>query len=192
MRRRDLILGLGAAIGTLPAARAQQKSMPRVGVLVYGNPQIDRDAESFRRGMRDLGYADGENIVLNFAMVRESPIDFPRLRKHWFAANRRSCLPSAVTYRLRLWRPRAQFRSCSCRVRTRFSSGSSRALPAREAMQLGSRCSWTRSRLNGSRCCARLPREYRKLPSFITPTTSTMSVGRPAASHSHSVLAVTL
>ena len=79
MRRRDLILGLGAAIGTLPAARAQQKSMPRVGVLVYGNPQIDQDAESFRRGMRDLGYADGENIVFEFRYGEGKPDRLPAL-----------------------------------------------------------------------------------------------------------------
>src|SRR5690349_10859327 len=79
MRRRDLVLGLGAAIATLPAARSQQKSMPRVGVLVYSNPQIDRGAKVFRQGMRDLGYAEGKNIVFEFRHAEGNPDRLPTL-----------------------------------------------------------------------------------------------------------------
>ena len=79
MRRRDLILGLGAAIGTLPAARAQQKSMPRVGVLVYGNPQNDQDAEILSPRHARPRLRRRENIVFEFRYGEGKPDRLPAL-----------------------------------------------------------------------------------------------------------------
>jgi putative ABC transport system substrate-binding protein len=64
MNRRHLITLLGGAM-TLPlAARAQQKTMPVIGFLspraVVENSGID----AFRRGLRELGYVEGQNIVV--------------------------------------------------------------------------------------------------------------------------------
>src|SRR5262245_35310702 len=64
MRRREFGAGLGAAAVAWPlAARAQRKS-PVVGVLVSAAPPHPF-AEHFRRGMRALGYAEGQNIALD-------------------------------------------------------------------------------------------------------------------------------
>lgn len=62
MRRRQLVTGLGVAVLNWPiAARPQQQVMARVGWLTLAqNPQID----SFRVGMRDLGYIEGRDLTI--------------------------------------------------------------------------------------------------------------------------------
>src|SRR5207248_1364015 len=55
----------GAAASPL-AAHAQRavKLAPRVGVLLYGTPETDPNYGSFLRGLRELGYVENQNIVL--------------------------------------------------------------------------------------------------------------------------------
>src|SRR5215469_12816064 len=69
MRRRDFIkLAGGSAAGPL-AARAQQAvKIPRIGIL---SPSRSEDAspnrvtlKAFVAGLRELGYADGQNIII--------------------------------------------------------------------------------------------------------------------------------
>jgi ABC-type uncharacterized transport system substrate-binding protein len=46
-------------------AEAQQETkIPRVGVLVSGKPPTRPALEGFRHGLRDLGYVEGKNIIL--------------------------------------------------------------------------------------------------------------------------------
>jgi len=66
MKRRNFITLLGGAAAWPLAARAQQTGrMPHVGVLVSASPPHPF-AEAFQRGLRSLGYADGQNIRLEF------------------------------------------------------------------------------------------------------------------------------
>ena len=66
LQRREFITLLGAAAAAWPiAARAQQPAdkRPLIAVLIAGSEAAyRRDLESFRGGMRQLGYSDGENI----------------------------------------------------------------------------------------------------------------------------------
>lgn len=63
LRRRAFIaLAAGAVLAVPPGLRAQQRRAARVGWLtVTPNPQI----ESFREGMRALGYAEGANLTID-------------------------------------------------------------------------------------------------------------------------------
>ncbi len=63
MRRRDLLaLVVGTAIASNRSARAQRRSMPLVAFL---NPQIaEINVGAFRRGLHELGYVEGQNIML--------------------------------------------------------------------------------------------------------------------------------
>src|SRR5712672_1862793 len=63
MKRREFIGLLSGAAATWPlAARAQQSErMRRIGVLV---PSIRQDA--IRLGLRDLGYVEGQNILVEY------------------------------------------------------------------------------------------------------------------------------
>ena len=64
MRRREFVALVGVAPLTWPVVgHAQQRSMPVVGVLCAGTAQaLEPYLESFREGMRQLGYVDGSNV----------------------------------------------------------------------------------------------------------------------------------
>jgi putative tryptophan/tyrosine transport system substrate-binding protein len=73
MRRREFIALLGGAAATWAlAARAQQK-VPRVGVLVAGNPNPEPFWRLFREGLRELGYIEGQNILFEFRSAAGNP-----------------------------------------------------------------------------------------------------------------------
>ena len=60
MSRREFVTFIGTAvIWPLPAA-AQPRSMPVVGIL---DPGLNFIFDPFVQGMRDLGYAEGQNIA---------------------------------------------------------------------------------------------------------------------------------
>src|SRR5215475_14690370 len=67
MKRRDLIIGvpitLLAASGR--AFSQQSRKLPRIGVLVSASPPHPF-ADAFWRGLRPLGYSDGQNIDVEF------------------------------------------------------------------------------------------------------------------------------
>jgi putative ABC transport system substrate-binding protein len=64
MRRRDFI-ALAAAWSI--EARAQQLALPVIGFLGSDSPELYADRlRAFRRGLRDAGYIDSENVVIEY------------------------------------------------------------------------------------------------------------------------------
>src|SRR5215469_13267854 len=87
MRRRSVIAGLAALLGTPEHSAAQQPSgkIPRVGILTIANertPAID----AFREGLRDLGYVEGRNITLEFRFAGADRAQGRRLAAELVAA----------------------------------------------------------------------------------------------------------
>jgi putative tryptophan/tyrosine transport system substrate-binding protein len=64
MRRRDVLVLLGAATAWRRPARAQQRPIPVVGFLSPRtlDPGFDAHAGAFRRSLRELGYVEGRTI----------------------------------------------------------------------------------------------------------------------------------
>ena len=71
MRRREVLMLLSAAAFPL-AASAQPGRMPRVGLLMLGNPDPSVFLREVTTGLRELGYDDGRNIVLELRNAKGS------------------------------------------------------------------------------------------------------------------------
>jgi putative ABC transport system substrate-binding protein len=83
VRRRELITLLGGAAAWPLAARAQQPAkVARIGCLVTGaleSYQARAMVDAFREGLRERGYVEGQNIVIDYRSADGSIERFPRL-----------------------------------------------------------------------------------------------------------------
>jgi putative tryptophan/tyrosine transport system substrate-binding protein len=67
MKRREFITLLGGAAAWPLAAQAQKSASPRrIGVLLVGLSPESKAAKQFRLGLRDLGYSEGRDVVLEW------------------------------------------------------------------------------------------------------------------------------
>jgi putative ABC transport system substrate-binding protein len=83
MRRRDFIKGIAGSAAVLPTvARAQQSAMPVVGFVSARAPGEAVDLVSaFRRGLREVGFTEGQNVVIAFRWAENHPDRLPTLAK---------------------------------------------------------------------------------------------------------------
>ena len=69
MNRRAFVAGLAAVLAARSVAGAQQTGkVPRIGVIVPAEPEspTEPNIAAFRRGLRDVGYVDGQNITVEY------------------------------------------------------------------------------------------------------------------------------
>ena len=68
MRRREFITLIGSASVALPlATHAQQAQSPRhIGVLLVGLSPDSKEVRHFRLGLRDAGYSEGRDVVIEW------------------------------------------------------------------------------------------------------------------------------
>ena len=69
MRKKDFLIALCAMLLalSLPAEGQQPKEIPRLGFLSAGSSSVYSSRnEAFRQGLRDLGYAEGKNITIDY------------------------------------------------------------------------------------------------------------------------------
>ena len=65
MKRRELLLATGALLA-VPLAGAQQPArVYRIGYVSFTSPPVSTPAENaFRQGLRELGYVEGKNVIV--------------------------------------------------------------------------------------------------------------------------------
>jgi len=66
MRRRELLLAVTSMMAARPI-HAQQKPMPVIGYLGAGSPDLAAPfTAAFRQGLSESGYAEGENMAIEY------------------------------------------------------------------------------------------------------------------------------
>ena len=77
VQRRDFLIAVGATLAAPLAAVAQQAAkVARIGYLAGNQTATPHLLEAFRQGLRDLGYAEGRNVVIE---LRDAEGKFERL-----------------------------------------------------------------------------------------------------------------
>jgi putative tryptophan/tyrosine transport system substrate-binding protein len=84
VRRREFVTLLGGAAAWPLTARAQARKIPRIGWIILGSPagalpDVFSYYDSFRAGLRDLGYVEGGNVILVARSAEGVPERLPNL-----------------------------------------------------------------------------------------------------------------
>jgi putative ABC transport system substrate-binding protein len=81
MRRIGLAVVLTLGIISAPlAADGQQARVPRLGYLGNSSPSLEEDLlAAFRQGLRELGYTEGQNIIIEYRWAEGRHDRFPDL-----------------------------------------------------------------------------------------------------------------
>jgi putative ABC transport system substrate-binding protein len=74
MRRRTFIAGLCSAAARPLAVQAQQSAMPVIGYLgLSTSEQAVSTSAAFRRGLRETGFIDGQNVTIEYRHADNKP-----------------------------------------------------------------------------------------------------------------------
>jgi putative tryptophan/tyrosine transport system substrate-binding protein len=80
VNRRAFVTGLGAVIATPRTGGAQRSPGPRIGYLGNSSPSLEPDlVDAFRQGLREFGYAEGQNISIEYRWAEGRYERFPAL-----------------------------------------------------------------------------------------------------------------
>jgi putative ABC transport system substrate-binding protein len=79
MQRREFITVLGGLVAAWPLAARAQKSLPRIGWLVYGGSTLGPIDQSLKDALAQAGLVDGRNIEIVFGYANGKTDQLPRL-----------------------------------------------------------------------------------------------------------------
>jgi putative ABC transport system substrate-binding protein len=80
-RRKFIASGAALLAAPLAAEGQQKEKVRRVGVLANGSAAASPPVDAFRRGLRDLGYVEGQNIALEIRWAEGHFERLPELAK---------------------------------------------------------------------------------------------------------------
>ena len=87
VKRREFIALLGSAAAALPLAAAAQPKIPRIGFMGNSTAALEANLlDAFREGLRELGYEEGRNIVIEYRWANGKYDHFPVLVAELIAA----------------------------------------------------------------------------------------------------------
>src|SRR5437016_7566207 len=73
MQRREFIAVIGGAVAAWPLAARAQKSVPRIGWLVFGDANLGPIDQSLKDALAQAGLLDGRNIEIIFRYADGNP-----------------------------------------------------------------------------------------------------------------------
>ena len=73
MKRREFIVVLGGAVAAWPLAARAQKSLPRIGWLVFGDAKLGPIDQSLKDALAQAGLLDGRKIEIIFRYANGNP-----------------------------------------------------------------------------------------------------------------------
>ena len=73
MQRREFIAVIGGAVAAWPLAARAQKSLPRIGWLVFGDAKLGPIDQSLKDALAQAGLLDGRNIEIIFRYANGNP-----------------------------------------------------------------------------------------------------------------------
>ena len=79
MRRRDFMTAVGGVVVTLPLVARAQTAMPVVGFLGVSSAGTQPFLAAFRQGLRETGYVEGQNVVIEYRWAEEQYKQLPEL-----------------------------------------------------------------------------------------------------------------
>ena len=80
IKRRAFVRLLGGAAAWPLVARAQQSAkIARLGILLFSTPQADPQMAAVHHALRDLGYIEGHNLVIEYRYAEGRPDRLPEL-----------------------------------------------------------------------------------------------------------------
>jgi len=80
MRRREFVAGLSVAAGWPKAARAQQRTMPVVGILGSATAEVYASRmAAFMQGLKEAGFVPGQNVVLEQRWAKDQYDRLPEM-----------------------------------------------------------------------------------------------------------------
>jgi putative ABC transport system substrate-binding protein len=79
VQRRDFLLAAGLLAAPVAAETQQANKVSRVGILAGNRAASPHTVEAFLQGMRDLGYVEGRNVLIEFRDAEGKPERLPTL-----------------------------------------------------------------------------------------------------------------
>src|SRR6478672_1827995 len=73
MQRREFITVLGGLVAAWPFTARAQKSLPRIGWLVYGGATLGPIDQSLKDALTQAGLVDGHNVEIIFRYANGKP-----------------------------------------------------------------------------------------------------------------------
>jgi len=80
-------LALGLLAGPLPAEAQQTGKVPRIAILSFARPGPRATIDALRQGLRDLGYIEGQNIIIEYRFAERKYDRLPRLAAELVSLN---------------------------------------------------------------------------------------------------------